>query len=42
MHYTDIASITQCPEGTVKTRAFHAKKPLKNCLSKIKSGGLKV
>ena len=34
LHYREIASITQIPEGTVKTRVFHAKQALKNCLSK--------
>jgi len=32
--YQEIASIAQCPEGTVKTRVFHAKLALKNCLAK--------
>ena len=32
--YQEIASIAQCPEGTVKTRVFHAKIALKNCLAK--------
>jgi RNA polymerase sigma-70 factor (ECF subfamily) len=36
MHYQDIASIAQCPEGTVKTRVYHAKQALKNCLAKLK------
>lgn len=30
--YVDIASILACPEGTVKTRMFHAKAGLKRCL----------
>lgn len=30
--YGEIASILGCPEGTVKTRIFHAKKGLKRCL----------
>ena len=33
--YQEIASIAQCPEGTVKTRVFHAKIALKNCLAKV-------
>ena len=32
--YQEIARIAQCPEGTVKTRVFHAKIALKNCLAK--------
>ncbi len=35
MHYQDIASITKCPEGTVKTRVYHAKQALKNCIAKL-------
>ena len=30
--YTEIAKILACPEGTVKTRMFHAKQKLKDCL----------
>lgn len=33
--YSEIAQIMDCPEGTVKTRMFHAKQSLKQCLSKI-------
>ena len=33
--YQEIARIAQCPEGTVKTRVFHAKIALKNCLAKV-------
>ena len=32
----EIAEMQGCPEGTVKTRLFHARKGLKNCLEKIK------
>ena len=32
LNYTEIAKILACPEGTVKTRMFHAKQNLKNCL----------
>ncbi|MBL8319732.1 MAG: sigma-70 family RNA polymerase sigma factor [Burkholderiaceae bacterium] len=28
----DVAKTQQCPEGTVKTRLFHARQKLKNCL----------
>jgi RNA polymerase sigma-70 factor, ECF subfamily len=30
--YGEIAAILECPEGTVKTRMFHAKHGLKRCL----------
>ena len=33
--YSEIAQIMDCPEGTVKTRMFHAKQRLKQCLSKL-------
>lgn len=33
--YSEIAQIMDCPEGTVKTRMFHAKQCLKQCLSKL-------
>ena len=33
--YTEIAAILVCPEGTVKTRVFHAKNALKNCLKAL-------
>lgn len=32
LNYTEIAEILACPEGTVKTRMFHAKQKLKDCL----------
>jgi len=32
MHYDDIAAITQCPAGTVKSRMFHARRALRRCL----------
>jgi RNA polymerase sigma-70 factor (ECF subfamily) len=35
--YQEIASIAQCPEGTVKTRVFHAKIALKNCIAKTQA-----
>jgi len=31
--YPEIARIAECPVGTVKTRVFHAKRLLKECLS---------
>jgi RNA polymerase sigma-70 factor, ECF subfamily len=33
--YAEIAEIEQVPEGTIKTRIFHAKKLLMQCLTKI-------
>jgi RNA polymerase sigma-70 factor, ECF subfamily len=32
LSYAEIAGILACPEGTVKTRMFHAKQKLKDCL----------
>jgi RNA polymerase sigma-70 factor (ECF subfamily) len=32
MSVVDVAKTQQCPEGTVKTRLFHARQKLKNCL----------
>jgi len=31
--YAEIAQIMDCPEGTVKTRVYHAKRILKGCLA---------
>ena len=33
LSYREIAEATEVPEGTVKTRIFHAKKLLMRCLS---------
>lgn len=33
LSYPEIASILDCPEGTVKTRMFHARQLLKRCIS---------
>ncbi len=33
LSYPEIAVMIDCPEGTVKTRVFHAKKNLMNCLA---------
>ena len=33
--YSEIAEIVACPEGTVKTRMFHAKRALKRCLNTL-------
>ncbi len=38
LSYSEIAQIADCPEGTVKTRIFHAKKALKACLAAITGG----
>jgi len=35
MHYDDIAAITQCPAGTVKSRMFHARRALRRCLEQV-------
>ena len=35
LHYSEIASIMQCPENTVKTRMFHARKILAQMLPKL-------
>lgn len=35
MSYPEIAKIIERPEGTVKTRIFHAKQALKLCISKF-------
>ena len=35
LSYFEIASIAGCPEGTVKTRMFHAKKGLQRCLQRL-------
>ena len=32
MHYDDIATVTACPTGTVKSRMFHARQALRQCL----------
>ena len=33
LSYGEIAAIVGCPEGTVKTRMFHAKRALQHCLA---------
>ena len=35
MHYQEIAQVSDCPEGTIKTRVFHAKQALKKCLTRL-------
>ena len=35
LHYSDIASILDCPENTVKTRMFYARKKLRGLLSEL-------
>ncbi len=34
LHYREVAELTGCPEGTVKTRVYHAKLWLKKCLER--------
>ena len=36
LHYSEIAEIMQCPENTVKTRMFHARKILAKLLPELK------
>lgn len=31
----EVAELQQCPENTVKTRLFHARKKIKNCLERL-------
>lgn len=35
LSYPEISAIADCPEGTVKTRMFHAKRALKRCLARL-------
>lgn len=35
MGLAEIAEIQNCPEGTVKTRLFHARQKIKNCLQSL-------
>lgn len=35
LSYKEIALIVDCPENTVKTRMFHAKQAMKNCLTRL-------
>lgn len=39
MGYREIAEVTGVPEGTVKTRVFHAKKLLQHCLGQFGTQG---
>lgn len=39
MHYRDIAKIINCPEGTVKSRVYHAKDSLKRNLAAMLATG---
>lgn len=34
LSYREIAVIVECPEGTVKTRMYHAKRALQDCLAR--------
>ncbi len=38
MAYPEIAEIIECPVGTVKSRMFHARQALRNCLNKLAGG----
>ncbi|MCP3984962.1 MAG: sigma-70 family RNA polymerase sigma factor [bacterium] len=38
LSYVEIARVMDCPEGTVKTRVYHAKRALKTCLAGIFGG----
>jgi RNA polymerase sigma-70 factor (ECF subfamily) len=38
LSYAEVATILACPEGTVKTRMFHAKQKLKDCLMHANAG----
>ncbi|MCP5058586.1 MAG: sigma-70 family RNA polymerase sigma factor [bacterium] len=38
LSYTEIAQVMECPEGTVKTRVYHAKRALKLCLGRGAEG----
>ena len=38
LSYGEVAEIVGCPEGTVKTRMYHAKQSLKRCLAQLTSG----
>jgi len=42
LHYSDIAKILDCPEGTVKSRVYHAKASLKNCLASLSTIGASI
>lgn len=37
LSYPEIALIAGCPEGTVKTRMYHARKALQRCLQRIQA-----
>lgn len=39
LHYTEISEIMQCPEGTVKTRMFHARKILAKLFLELNDRG---
>ena len=42
LNYKEIATITECPENTVKTRMFHARKKLKPILETLGLTGVPV
>lgn len=40
--YPEVAQIMDCPSGTVKTRVFHARKLLRECLERLSGRGVPV
>ncbi len=40
MHYDEIAQLMDCPENTVKTRMYHARKKLASFLTKLENSNL--
>jgi RNA polymerase sigma-70 factor (ECF subfamily) len=38
LHYSDIATILDCPENTVKTRIFHARRKLRTVWPALTGG----
>lgn len=41
MHYSEIAAVIGCPENTVKTRMFHARKRLRSLMPMLLEGPIK-
>ncbi|MGH6947296.1 MAG: sigma-70 family RNA polymerase sigma factor [Kiloniellales bacterium] len=38
LSYSEIAQIVERPEGTIKTRVFHAKRVLQDCVTRLMAG----
>ena len=38
MNYTEIAKIIECPVGTVKSRMYHARESMKQCIESLSGG----